>query len=107
PTKIQKTEIGRETIDKHLCLKQKVVFTAADGKQTEMVSWEATDLKKFPIQTQMQSGSDTVTTLFKDVKMVKPPPGVFEVPSGLKRYDSLKDLGMGAVEQLFKQQGIK
>ena len=107
PPKIQKTEAGRETIDGHPCIKNKVVITDADGKKTELMSWEAIDMKNFPLQTEILADGNTVTTLFKDIKFVKPPSGIFEVPSSFKRYDSLKDMAMGAVQQLLQQQNIK
>ena len=47
--KLEKTEVGSDTVEKHACKKSKLTFTDKDGKTAEAMVWEATDLKNFPI----------------------------------------------------------
>ena len=70
--KIDKTEIGKETVAGHPCVKSKFVTTLQDGKTINGIIWEATDLNNFPLQSQMNTDAGSVTTLFKDIKLAKP-----------------------------------
>jgi hypothetical protein len=79
-----------------------VVMTDDDGKQYTMFTWQATDLSDFPIKSEMQSGSDTVTTLFKNIKLSKPDAALFELPSDYKRYGSMQEMMMGSMEQMMR-----
>src|SRR5438034_5436317 len=48
--KLHKTPMGKETIDGHPCVKNRVVMTDAKGQKAGAVVWNATDLKDFPVQ---------------------------------------------------------
>jgi len=87
--KIETTELGKDTVDGHACVKNKVVVTDKDGKAHESTVWNATDLKKFPVKVETTEGEMTVTMLFKDVKLAKPDAGQFDPPAGFKKYDSM------------------
>jgi hypothetical protein len=87
--KIETTELGKDTVDGHACVKNKVVVTDKEGKAHESTVWNATDLKKFPVKVETTEGGMTVTMLFKDVKLAKPDAGQFDPPSGFKKYDSM------------------
>ena len=99
-SKMDTTDLGEEKIDKHPCTKQKVVVTDANGEQDEMLQWVAHDMKDFPVQTQVRNGKDTVTTTFRDVKFAKPDAALFELPADFKRYGSMQELMMGAMQQM-------
>ena len=86
--KLEKTPQGKETIDGHACQKNKVTLTDDKGETVEAVVWNATDLKDFPIQMQMDVDGGTVQMKFKDVKLAKPDAKQFEAPAGMTRYDS-------------------
>jgi len=47
--KIKKTELGKETLDGHPCVKYKNVLTDDNGNPVEATTWNASDLKDFPI----------------------------------------------------------
>lgn len=100
PPTIEKKELGKETVDGHPCIKSLVTITPAKGETTEMVIWEATDLNHFVIQTEVKSGSDTITTTFKDVKLEKPAAAVFEPPAGFKEYRDVQSMMMGAMQNM-------
>src|ERR1051325_8538805 len=61
-SKVERAALGDETIDKHPCTKTKLTVTDADGKTSEALVWEATDLKNFPIQYQVTEGGQATTT---------------------------------------------
>ncbi len=94
--KIERKEVGKEKVDGHPCVKYLVTVTMADGKKFEMTTWEATDLKNFPIQTQTVQDGSTITNRFKNVKTGKPDAKLFEAPAGYKKHDSMQSMMMGA-----------
>lgn len=90
--KVDTSEIGRESIDGHPCVKHKVAVTDAKGKTTEATVWNATDLKKFPVRIETAEGRDKVTMKFKDVKFEKPASTLFDPPAGFTRYDNVQTM---------------
>ena len=95
PPKVERTEIGKETVDGHPCVKYKVVVTPENGTRMNMLVWQATDLNNSPIQTQVEAGNGMVTTTrFQNIKQSKPAASLFEPPSDYKRYGSLQELMM-------------
>jgi hypothetical protein len=97
--KIEKQEMGRETLDGHPCVKQQVTVTEEGGKSFTALMWEATDLNGFPIQTVMKTSDGDVTTRFKNIKNEKPAAALFEPPAGFKRHGSMQEMMMGAMRQ--------
>ena len=91
--KIEKTPLGKETVDGHECQKDKVDFTGDKGQKLEATVWSAGDLNNFPIQMQM-AADPTANMLikFRDVKLVRPDAKQFEPPSGMTKYDSAEAL---------------
>lgn len=90
--KMETTELGKETVDGHPTVKNKVVVTDAKDKKQEFTVWNATDLKSFPVKLEMIERGTTVTMLFKEVKLAKPEAKLFDAPSDLKRYDNMMSL---------------
>lgn len=87
--KIETTELGKDTVDGHDCVKNKVIVTDKDGNKHESTVWNATDLKNFPVKIQSNEGGQSSTMLFKDVSLERPDASVFEVPSGYTKYDDM------------------
>ena len=104
-SKTEWTEQGRDTIDGHPCVKYLVTTTKADGTKEESTSWKATDLQNFIIQTVTVSGGDTTTLTFKNVKLDKPAAALFELPADFKRYGSMQEMMMGAMQQMMPNMG--
>jgi len=100
--KVESTELGKETVEGHPCLKNKVVVT--DDKGTNHIStvWNATDLKKFPIKIESTEGGKPMTMLFQQVKLAKPDESQFAAPTDYKRYESYTTLIM---QEMMKRQG--
>ena len=91
--KMEKSPLGKETVDGHECQKDKVTFTGNKGQKLEATVWTAGDLKDFPVQMQM-AADPTANMLikFRDVKLTRPDAKQFEPPSGLTKYDSAEAL---------------
>jgi len=90
--KLETTELGKETVDGHPTIKNKVVVTDEKGKKQEFTVWNATDLKSFPVKLEMNERGANVVMLFKNAKLEKPSASEFEAPAGLKRYDNMMTL---------------
>ena len=97
--KVETTEIGKDTVDGHPCVKNKNVVTDKEGVKHESTVWNATDLKKFPVKIQTTEQSGDVTMLFKNVSLTKPAASLFEPPADFKKYDN--------VQQLMQQEMMK
>jgi hypothetical protein len=90
--KVATTEVGKETVDGHPCVQNKVVVIDDKGATNEFTVWNATDLKKFPVKIfRLEQGAE-ITMRFKDVSLTKPAASAFEVPSGYTKYSSLQTM---------------
>lgn len=103
--KVDVTEIGKETVDGHASVKNKVTFTADDGSQHEMTTWNATDMNNFPIKTEMQSGGSIITTHFTNVKLSPPDASLFDPPSDFTKYGSMQEMMMGNMQHMMPHGG--
>ena len=97
--KVEITEIGKETVDGHPCVKNKYVVTDKNGIKHESTVWNATDLKKFPVKIQTTEQGGNVTMLFKNVSLTKPAASLFDPPADFKKYDN--------VQQMMQQEMMK
>ena len=100
--KIESTELGKETVDGHACIKNKVIVTDSNGDKHESTVWNATDLKKFPVKIETTEQGHTVTMLYKDVKLAKPAASLFDPPADFKKYESMQSLMM---QEVMKRMG--
>ena len=100
--KIEKTELGKETIAGHPCVKNKDVVTDNKGDKHESTVWNATDLKDFPLKIETTENNHTMTLLFTDVTLSAPKASLFSPPSDYKKYDNQMDLMR---EQMMKRMG--
>ena len=65
---METTELGKDTVDGHPCVKNKVIVTDNEGSKHESTVWNATDLKNFPVKIETdRTGRQTMTMLFKNV----------------------------------------
>ena len=87
-----KTEpLGEETVNGHKCKKNKVTVTE-DGKSQVVFTWNATDLKDFPVRIEVSDVSNKVIMDYSDIKMEKPEAKLFEAPAGYTRYENVQAL---------------
>ncbi|MGC8888157.1 MAG: hypothetical protein ACP5MG_13475 [Verrucomicrobiia bacterium] len=97
--KIDKTDLGEETVEKQKCKKTKIIATDKSGKKQEAFVWNATNLKNFPIQIKIADQENEVTLVFKNPKLESPSANLFKVPEDYKKYNSMQELMKSAMEQ--------
>lgn len=90
--KVETTKLGTETVNGHRCTKNKVVVTDEKGNKHEFTTWDATDLKKFPVKIESSENGQSMTMVFKNVSLTKPPASDFAVPSGCTKYDNVQSM---------------
>ena len=90
--KIEKTRLGKETIDGRACEKNNVTLTDGKGEKQHAIIWNAADLKDFPVQMQIAADDSTLIMKFKDIKLGRPDASHFDAPAGLTKYDSVNAL---------------
>ncbi|MFN7138224.1 MAG: hypothetical protein ACK4UN_02675 [Limisphaerales bacterium] len=92
--KMDKTVLGKETIEGQPTVKHKVVITDDTGKSQEMTVWNATNMKDFPIRMETIEDGNKVVMTYRDIKLGKPDASLFEAPKGMKKYDSAQQMIM-------------
>ena len=89
---IKKTALARETIDGHPCVKSRVMMADDKGHQQEIIVWDATDMKDFPVQLKLNENGQNILVHYRTVHFVKPEAGSFEAPAGFTKYNDLRAL---------------
>jgi hypothetical protein len=97
--KVATTELGKETVNGHDCVKTKVVVTDKDGVTQEFTVWKATDLKNFPVKIEMNQHGIASTVNFSDIKMGASDASLFVPPSDFKQYDSMPAMMQEAMQK--------
>jgi hypothetical protein len=90
--KLETTELGKETVDGHACIKNTAVVTDKDGTKHESTVWNATDLKKFPVKIEHTENGTKVTMVFHEVNLAKPAADLFDPPAGATKYETMQTL---------------
>lgn len=96
---VEKTELGRETVDGHPCVKNQYVVTE-NGSKTTALAWLASDLNNCPVKIQVDSnrpvgGQDvpTTTTLhFTDINTATPAASLFLPPTSYHAYANMQEM---------------
>lgn len=99
-SRIEKVELGKETVERHPCVKNKVTLTDDKGKTSIFTLWNATDLKDFPIKFQTVDGGNTISSLYKDLKLARPDEKQFDPPSSYKAYATLPEMMMSVMSKM-------
>jgi hypothetical protein len=97
---IQRTEIGKETVEGHACTKYKVVIKDDTDKEHQSTIWAAKDLNNFPIKMETVNSGVPVTITYKNVRLEKPDEALFTPPADFKRYN---DMGAMMQEAMMKR----
>ncbi|MGD0060088.1 MAG: DUF4412 domain-containing protein [Verrucomicrobiia bacterium] len=90
--KLDVTQTGKDTVDGHPCVENKITFTADDGTQHEMLAWQATDINNFPIKTEEHVNGAITTTHYSNVKLSAPDASLFDPPSDFTKYSSIQEM---------------
>lgn len=83
------TELGKEEVAGHKCIKNKVVVTEKDSTVHESTVWNAIDLKKFPVKIETTEDGHEIVLLFTNVKLTTPAASQFSPPSSYTKYDNM------------------
>jgi hypothetical protein len=78
--KLEKSPLAKATLDGHECVKNNCVVRDSRGPVLQAVTWNATDLKDFPLQIEIKEKGNTVRMHFTQIKFGKPDLQQFEVP---------------------------
>ncbi len=81
PGEIERTLMGKETVDGRATDKYRVVYTAA-GVKTTIFQWFAPDIG-LPVKTAAEDGSWTME--YKNIKTGTQPDSLFEIPAGYSK----------------------
>lgn len=100
--KIEKTVLGKETIDGHPCTKTKFVIKDDKGLAQEATVWSATDLRDFPIQIQAKESESIVIMKFKNVQFTKPDAKQFDLPADYAKYDNLQGIQQVMMQKMME-----
>ena len=99
-TQVQRTPLGKETIDKHPCTKNKVVVKNAKGLSLlEATTWNASDMNEFPVQIMVQSREGTTMVRFSQVQTARPAASLFDPPARFTKHDDLNSLLVAAMRK--------
>jgi hypothetical protein len=105
--KVSKTALGKETIDGHPCVKNKVVITDSNGQTMEATTWDASDLNDLPIQIQTQEKDTTSLVRFNQIQFSRPVASLFQPPGDFTQYDNADDLKTGIMKKMLDSTGKK
>jgi hypothetical protein len=95
--KLEKKPLGRETIDGHACVKNFSTVKSPKGAVLlQAVTWNAADLKDFPVQIQTQENGNTTLMHFQQVSLAKPAASLFEPPGGYRQFSDPQALHTAA-----------
>jgi hypothetical protein len=100
---MEKTELGKETIEGHPCVKNKVVIASEGGKKHEYTLWNATDLKEFPVQFETAEQGRVVRGTYHDINFAKPDAKSFAVPADCKEYASMEEMMAVVMQKMMSQ----
>lgn len=84
--KPRKTALGKETLDGHPCVKNKVVVKDDQGQDLEATTWNATDMKDFPLKIETKEKENTSLIHFSNVQLTQPAASLFQPPAGFTEY---------------------
>lgn len=104
---VAKTPLGKEDIDGHPCVKNRVVVTDSSGRKMEATTWDATDLNDLPIQIETQEKDNTSMVRFKKIQFSPPASGSFEPPNGYVQYQDADELKVGVMKKMLENANKK
>jgi hypothetical protein len=83
--KVEKKPLGHETIDGHACVKNLSTVKSQKGAVLiQATTWNAADLKDFPIQIEIKESGNITMMHFQNVNLAKPDARLFDIPAGYK-----------------------
>jgi ankyrin repeat protein len=89
---LETTELGHEDVEGHPCVKKKFVITTGDGERHEILAWLASDLKYFPLKTQVTDDGSIEVTTYKQIQFIKSDARLFEPPAGFTEHTNFEEM---------------
>lgn len=87
---LQKTELAREIVANHPCIKMRIV--SSETNHEDGFIWCAADLSRFPVQMELHVKNGVMKFGFSNVQIQTPAASLFEVPSNYVAFASESDL---------------
>lgn len=103
--RIERTAVGKEKMEGHPCVKQRVVITDDAGKKSEATVWTATDLRDFPVCVATKEKEGTVVIRFRQIQFTRSEADKFEPPAGFVECGDMQVLMAGPVVKYMKDNG--
>jgi hypothetical protein len=89
---VQKTRLGRETINGHPTDKYKVKITFKNGNIQNGLIWNAKDLDGMTIKSVVVDDKFKVTTILTNIKLITPFAKLFEIPAKYTQANNFMDI---------------
>ena len=103
--KVAKTVLGKETLDGHLCVKNQVVVKNGTNVLLAATTWNASDLKDFPVQIATKENDLTSILRFQQIRFVRVKASQFEPPAGYTRYRDPQSLMLELSKKVTSSKG--
>ncbi|MGC3959823.1 MAG: hypothetical protein QM813_18425 [Verrucomicrobiota bacterium] len=103
--KIERTTLGKEKMEGHPSVKQRVVITDDSGKKSEATVWTATDLRDFPVCVATREQEGTVVVRFRQIQFARAAADRFEPPPSFTECSDIQTLLAGPVVKYMKEKG--
>ncbi|HWH70522.1 MAG TPA: hypothetical protein VNT26_14135, partial [Candidatus Sulfotelmatobacter sp.] len=68
----------------------------------EATTWNATDLKDFPILIQTKEKENTSSIRFKNIQLARPDTKAFDAPSGYTQYNNPQEMMQGMAKKMME-----
>jgi hypothetical protein len=90
--KLEKTPLGKEIVDKHPCVKNKVVVKSESNIIFSATTWNASDLKDFPLIIITKEKDMTSVMRFSQIQFARPDAKQFLPPAGFTKFTDAESL---------------
>lgn len=98
--RLEKTVLGKETVEGHPCARTKVVVRFRDRAVLEATTWEATDLRDFPVKIETREKENVIQLTLTAIKFIKPDAAQFSVPAGFVEYKDPQAMMVGIMKRI-------
>lgn len=98
--RIEKTVLGKETVEGHPCARNKVVVRSGERAVLEATTWEATDLRDFPMKIETREKENVIQLTLSGIKFVKADAAQFAVPAGFVEYKDPQAMMVGIMKRI-------
>ena len=89
---VEKTRLNEDVFDGHRCVRYQVHVTNSLGEENDVLVWEATDLKNFPVKLRFEMPPSVFYLEFRHVSLAPPDVDLFHPPLDYTRYSTLGEL---------------